>query len=757
MSQGLDVNAPGVRSFESASKLVALPALATDVCLMAGVTERGRLDAYVCNTFEEWRAEYGDITAESFDAYIAAFGYFDNGGRNLVFARIVHYSDLTSPATKASVAATINLTTATTQTYGSVTTGNAETFRLDPGDTLVFKIDGGGAETATFDAAQAGVTSSSCNPTGFVGGETLTLEVDGDGITQTITFEAGDTTVALAAQRINNLIEGGYAEVVSAGAEIKIWSDTYGTGSSIEIIGGTGRVALGFSTGTTSGTGDVADIRAVTAAEIKTRVVADCASLSATEVTIAAGALTFSTPTIGASGSIQCDATSTADDAAKCDLDNSVHSGTAAGAGNMATLDAASDGAWANGWTLDVSAASNGDSNYFDAELKDANGIRQRYWANLITTTTDPDYFQSRINDDAENYYFVVTDLLSGTAPANRPTNGTYTLAGGDNGLGSLADTDYVGNSAGPTGLYLFDTTENARTLVVPGKATSAVHNGMVTYCDTWRNKTIVAIMDPPEQYTDAQIRTYWKTTASLKGSSEMVEMNWPRGHIQNPRPATLTNDGVVRNNVGVVNIPLSGHYAGAWARNDAQPAGVAQPPAGTDLPLRGVLGLEIISSGQEKHPVEDPRKRANVYDDLINPVRRGSGGVYVDGTRMAKADGNFPTIGQRRGACHVKLTIEAGIPFAIHKNIKTPLLRKIDRSVRIWLELITRDGFFVSDDPDQAFSWNVGQDQNPPSTQLQRKINAKLGLAFAEPADFVDLELYKDIRRYEEELASAA
>jgi hypothetical protein len=734
---------------------VALPALATDVCLMAGVTERGRLDAYVCNSFDEWVAEYGGITADSFDSYIAAFGYFDNGGRNLVFVRIVHYTDLTSPATKASVAATINITTTSTQTYGSVTTGNTETFRLDPGDTLVFDVDGGGNETATFDAAQAAVTGSGAAVGGFVGGETLTLEIDNDGITQTITMQAGDNTVALVAARINAEIEGGYCTVT--GGQLKVWSDRYGTGSKVEIIGGTGRAAMGLAVGSASGTGDVSDIRAVTATEIQTVVVADCASLSISEVTISGGAVTFSTPTIGVAGSIECDATSTADDAAKCNLSNVLVNGTAAGAGNMATLTAKSDGAWANGWTLTVSAASNGDSDYFDAELKDANGLRQRYWANNITTTTDPDYFQSKWNDDPENYYVTVADLLSGTAPANRPTNGTYTLASGDSGIAALADADYVGNSAGPTGLYLFDTTENARTLVVPGKATSTVHNGMVTYCDTWRNKTIVAIMDPPEQYSDSQVRTYFKTTASLKGSSEMVMMIWPRGHIQNPRPAVLTNDGVVKNNVGVVNIPLSGHHAGAFARNDAQPAGVFQPPAGTDLRLQGVLGLEIISSGQEKHPVEDPRKRANVYDDLINPVRRGSGGVYVDGTRMAKSDGNFPTIGQRRGACHIKLTIEAGIPWAIHKNIKAPLLRKIDRSVRIWLNLLTVEGAFVSDDPAQAFSWNVGLDQNPPSVQLQRKINAKLGLAFAEPADFVDLELYKDIRRYEEELATGA
>jgi phage tail sheath protein FI len=401
-----------------------------------------------------------------------------------------------------------------------------------------------------------------------------------------------------------------------------------------------------------------------------------------------------------------------------------------------------------------VSAAKNGDANYFDAQLLDANGVEKRYWTNNITTTTDPDYFEDKWNDDPENHYVTVTDALSGTAPANRPTNGTYTLAAGDSGLGALADTDFVGNSAGPTGLYGFDTTANARTLIVPGKASSTGHNGMVTYCDTWRNTSIVPIADFPEGYTDAQARTYWVTTASLKGSSEMLFGAWPRGHIVNPRPPVLTNDGVIKNNRGAVNIPLSGHIAGSWARNDAVPGGVYQPPAGSDLILRGVLGVEIIASGQEDHPVDDARKRANCYDDLFNCVRKGTGGVYVDGTRMAKSDGSFPTIGQRRGACHIKLTVEAGVPFAIHKNIKAPLLRKIDRSVRIWLELQTDNGAFVSDDYDEAFDWNVGLDINPPSVQLTRKIKASLGLAFAEPADFVDLELYRDIRRYEEELA---
>jgi len=719
---------------------------------MVGVTERGRLGPFEANSFDEWVNEYGGFTTDSLDMAVAAMGYYDNGGKSLTTIRTVHYTDLTDPTTKASVAASVNIDTTSTQTYGSVTMGVAAPVRLDPADTLIFSVDGGANETATFDASAGFIIGAGAAVGGFVGGETLTLAID-FGVTQTITMQAGDITVPLVAQRINNELEGGWCEVI-AGPELKVWSDLMGTDSDVEIIGGTGRAAMGLAIGNNTGLGDVGNIRAVTALEIQTVVVADCASLSVVEVTISANVVTFATPTIGIAGDITCMAASTADDATKCDLDNVLHAGTAAGAGAMATLTAKSDGAWANGWDLVVSAASNGDATYFDAKIQDSDGVAKRYYVNCITTTTDPDYFVDKINDDAENFYATIADLLSGTAPANRPTNGTYSLAAGNSGIAALADTDFVGNSAGPTGLYELDTVEDLRTLIVPGKGTSTVHNGMITYCDTWRNLTVQAIFDPPANYTDAQIRTYVVTTAALKGASETAMITWPRGHIANPRPAVISNDDTNKN-VGLVNVPTSGHVAGVWARSDAaHAAGVYQPPAGTDLPLRGLLGVEINSAGQKKHPVDDSRKRAQCYDDLINCIRKGPGGVFIDGTRMLKADGNFPTVGQRRGASHVKITIETGMPWIPHKNITKALRSRIDRTVRGWLKGETTNGAFVSDKPAEAFSWNIGDDLNPASVQAQRRIKASLGLAFAEPADFMDVDLYKDTRAYEEELA---
>ena len=66
---------------------------------------------------------------------------------------------------------------------------------------------------------------------------------------------------------------------------LSIYSDTYGTNSSIQVVSGTGTILakLGMATGTYSGTGDVGDITAVTFSEFKTVMEADIADIVVTQ------------------------------------------------------------------------------------------------------------------------------------------------------------------------------------------------------------------------------------------------------------------------------------------------------------------------------------------------------------------------------------------------------------------------------------------------------------------------------------------
>lgn len=99
--------------------------------------------------------------------------------------------------------------------------------------------------------AAAALTSGNAEPYALSDGDTLQIQIDG-GILQTITFLAGDfvdianATASEVADVIEaNLDDGG---AIDAAGSVRISSDLEGTGSSMQIVGGTGNTALGFVT-----------------------------------------------------------------------------------------------------------------------------------------------------------------------------------------------------------------------------------------------------------------------------------------------------------------------------------------------------------------------------------------------------------------------------------------------------------------------------------------------------------------------------
>jgi uncharacterized phage protein gp47/JayE len=101
-------------------------------------------------------------------------------------------------------------------------------------------------------SAQAALTSGNPETYNFTGGgQTLFVKVD-DGAAQTVTFLVGDfgtpslATAAEVAARITADLTG--AAAIDAGGSVRIESDLDGSGSSIEVTGGTANAELGFST-----------------------------------------------------------------------------------------------------------------------------------------------------------------------------------------------------------------------------------------------------------------------------------------------------------------------------------------------------------------------------------------------------------------------------------------------------------------------------------------------------------------------------
>ena len=714
-----------------------IDAVQTSILAAVGITERGPINTpTLVTSFEEFRQIFGGFTADA-DLPLAAQGFFDNQGQFMYVVRVVHFTDTTDPNTKTSAAGTLNLLTAASgPTPGTVTSGNSEPFALSPGQTLEVAVDGGGAQTVTFDAAPASVTASNTENYALADGETLTFTVDG-GSLQTVTFNTaefvsiGAATAAEVAAVINAEATGVQVDVV--GGAPRITTDLVGTGASIGAFGGTAAATLGFAAGDT-GTGDVADISAVTAAEAAALISADVTGATASDV---GGAVQIDSDATGPAASIQVEGTSTA---TAFGFDNATHSGTTGAAVNTLQVDGKTDGSYSDDLTIQIADATSGDSDEFNLVVLDDGLIAEEY-PNLSMVDTADRYAESIIN--AESNLIAVTDLDAAVS-AQRPANGTTgPLTGGNDGLTGLVDADFGPLTSSAVGIQALDDVQEFNMLIVPGQTTSAIHNGMITYCEDTRNGLAFAILESPAGSSATDIVTYVESTAALLGLSDFGAMYWPHVKVINPAEAVFGT-------VETLTVPPSGHIAGVFARTDAnREGGVYDPPAGIEEGyLQGIVGFETDE-------VFDERKRDLVFPKRINILTAFTGAPrHIDGSRCLKSNGNFPYVAQRRGAIFIEQSIKNGTEFARNKNNSPDLRRTVRRTIRGFLLGQMRLNAFASKDPDKAFFVDLSDKLNTKSVELSGQMIGRIGLAFNTPAEFLIFRFSKDTRALDAEIA---
>ena len=151
-----------------------------------------------------------------------------------------------------------------------VTGGSAFAYNMEPAQILALDI-GAGPVSATFSATAATVTSAvGTYPTTFAGGEVLTLGYD-DRANFAVTFLAADQSKAQVIARINQY--AGFAFATDGGVDlITLTGLQRGNGASVRVVSsapGSVLTTLGLTVGTTIGTGNVANIDAVSFSEVK--------------------------------------------------------------------------------------------------------------------------------------------------------------------------------------------------------------------------------------------------------------------------------------------------------------------------------------------------------------------------------------------------------------------------------------------------------------------------------------------------------
>ncbi len=739
MSQALLSSKVVIR--EEEPRIRTIDAIQTSIDSQIGITKRGPINVpTLVTSFEEYREIFGGYSANAADMVAAVQGFFENEGQFLYIVRIVDFTDTTTGTVATAAVGTRNLqTSASGPTAGTVLGTQVEPFLLAAADTIIASVDGAGDDTATFDAAAAVLTSTNTETYALTDLDEFTFDVNG--VTQTVIFNTaefvaiGAATALEVAAVINAEATGIQATVV--GGAVVITSDRRGTSALLDNftnVNGTPVTTLGFVAASNAGTGDVADISAVTAAEVKTILEADLTGGSGVTVTSVGGAIRITSNTTGTGSSIAVNATSTAD--TKLGLDNATHSGTTGAPVNTLQVDGKTEGAYANTLAILIEAATSGAAEEFNFLVLD-DGLIVETFANLSMVDTSNTYVESIVNDPVTGSNLVeVTDLDA--APASqRPANATSsTLAGGDDGLAGLADTDFGTSVNDVVGIQGLNNIQDVNILTVPGRATSPVQNAMITYCENTRDGSMFAVLDPPAGQLATGIVNYVENTALLLGLSEFGAMYWPRVKVLNPDEAVF--------GAGVKNIivPPSGHVAGVYARTDAaREGGIYDPPAGIEEgQLLGIVGFET-------EEVFDEAKRDLVFPKRINILTSFTGAPrHIDGSRTLKGGGNFPFVAQRRGAIFIEQSIKNGTEFARNKNNTDKLRRTVERTIRGFLLIQMRNDAFASQDPDTAFFVDF-------SKKLQNegnKMKGRVGLAFNDPAEFIIITFSRDTRALE-------
>lgn len=167
--------------------------------------------------------------------------------------------------------------TASGADFPRLVSGNAQPFALDNGYVLNIEVDGGAAQTFTFAATAGARTGNQAGPYAITNGWHLDVQVDG-GSTQVVTFNTADfVDIANATlTEVIALVNGDTTGLTASasGGFLRLTSDTKGTASEIEVMNTSTAgllTALGHTAGSTTGTGDAANIAQATAAEVVTK------------------------------------------------------------------------------------------------------------------------------------------------------------------------------------------------------------------------------------------------------------------------------------------------------------------------------------------------------------------------------------------------------------------------------------------------------------------------------------------------------
>lgn len=234
--------------------------------------------------------------------------------------------------------------------------------------------------------------------------------------------------------------------------------------------------------------------------------------------------------------------------------------------------------------------------------------------------------------------------------------------------------------------------------------------------------RRFVALLDVP-QHLDARGIARWR--ASFDSGFAAAYHPW-LGVLQGRR---AVGGGIPRR----VWVPPSAFAAGIIAARERR-FGLPWGPAG-ELAAGAVVAAAAVSPAEHDvlHPIG------------INVFRAERDGFRLTTARTLAGDPSVRQLSVRRLLTMLALALHRQTQWVVFEP-NTPALRELLRHTLLaFLREMYRAGAFAGDTEDQAFFVRVGDDVNPPASLDLGRLVAEVGVAPAEPVEFIVLRIIRD------------
>jgi len=314
--------------------------------------------------------------------------------------------------------------------------------------------------------------------------------------------------------------------------------------------------------------------------------------------------------------------------------------------------------------------------------------------------------------------YILVQDLSPGTiGPDDRPALGLFSLSGGDDGIGEMWDTDFIGDPAIHTGLYAFDEIDALNLLMVPGVSSAPVIHGGIAYGEN--RKDVLFIADSPIHLEPLEMVEFRKGIGIYDHAafnSSYAALYYPWLEITDPTTGKKRL------------IPPSGAVAGCCARTDEKTY-VWYAPAGIDRGrVFNAIGLGYKTSKGE---------RDVLYPEGVNVIASfPDSGVNIWGQKTLQSQPSATDrVNVRRLMMYIEEAIAESSRFVVFEPNNPITWRALIRLINPFLQDIKDQGGFYD------FAVQCDEETNTPAIIDRNELLCRIFVKPTKTAEFIRLD----------------